>query len=889
MASERPVTVQTIYVKPSENADSPKFMFPLQKDQKPFQCGLCSVTFDINVELVTHVQEHALTQPFQCGYCKVSYNTNPQLIVHVRMHRLFVCVPFADKTGEVSTAGKNGLVAVVGRGPDHSKAACSPSESDSGAQLQPVTSVCVTESGTIPVTNTSQAVHTQQSQNTEAYVGDRGGSRGDSQDQPNMADATTQSRGDCHAVPDRVTEARTVAKKSAVSDVKVKLEDGLESEGDAVGTFLAAASNVRRESKSESASENRSTFISHQDSLESNPKPEDIPAQNAELVSESKLRNDSCVITIDPELKLEEECKSRDRYETRARKMDQDIRISQRYQGEKRVTVLQNPAGAISEGGIGDESYHCDICGAGFKAMRYMKDHERRVHRMYTRKKVRGRVGAAESEALLEEDPNSSVQKREQSPMKSFSVSDSAHSTGGQMTDASFRCSICGKTLKTKETLKRHSITHSSDRPFLCPDCPSRFKTKFYLSGHILSVHQDQRPFSCPHCPAEFKTKSHLSVHVRKHSSDRPFPCPICPSRFKAKRCMLDHVAMVHQGSRPLPCPYCPAGFNTKTHLTRHIRKQHGTLAASDGNEESTGYPLDASERTSRQPGTADVDSEVKDSTADVDSEVKDSLFKCSICGKALKTKKTLKRHSVTHSSDRPFPCPVCPSRFKVKSHLSDHVVMVHQDHRPFPCPHCPAQFKTKIALSGHVRRRHSSAAPHQDSDRNLKLILCHVCGRSCGSAAEMKRHLLTHSREKPFKCGVCGFAFLRKVSLETHMKKHSGEKPYTCEYCGQSFTFHNVFVYHRNRHLDTRPLHCDICQKGFNSHPGLYVHKLRHKGDRRYSCDQCEKKFYDSSGLKRHALTHTDHRPWSCPQCGKTFRARSTLKYHLKHFHQLK
>ena len=73
-------------------------MFPIQKDQKPFQCGLCSISFSINMQLVGHVQAHSLTKPFQCGYCKVSYDKNAELKLHVETHKLFICVPTAALT-----------------------------------------------------------------------------------------------------------------------------------------------------------------------------------------------------------------------------------------------------------------------------------------------------------------------------------------------------------------------------------------------------------------------------------------------------------------------------------------------------------------------------------------------------------------------------------------------------------------------------------------------------------------------------------------------------------------------------------------------------------------------------------------------------------------------
>jgi transcription elongation factor Elf1 len=69
------------------------------RKDKPFQCGLCSVTFELNPDLVIHVKKHALTKPFQCAICKVSYNSNPELTSHVRVHNIFIFVPVVEKNG----------------------------------------------------------------------------------------------------------------------------------------------------------------------------------------------------------------------------------------------------------------------------------------------------------------------------------------------------------------------------------------------------------------------------------------------------------------------------------------------------------------------------------------------------------------------------------------------------------------------------------------------------------------------------------------------------------------------------------------------------------------------------------------------------------------------
>ncbi|KAK7099418.1 hypothetical protein V1264_003560 [Littorina saxatilis] len=58
----------------------------MEKEQKPYQCGLCFVMFSSNVELYNHMGMHSLTKPYQCGYCKASYDSYQELTVHVQTH-----------------------------------------------------------------------------------------------------------------------------------------------------------------------------------------------------------------------------------------------------------------------------------------------------------------------------------------------------------------------------------------------------------------------------------------------------------------------------------------------------------------------------------------------------------------------------------------------------------------------------------------------------------------------------------------------------------------------------------------------------------------------------------------------------------------------------------
>ncbi|XP_060809185.1 zinc finger protein 383 isoform X16 [Amyelois transitella] len=223
-----------------------------------------------------------------------------------------------------------------------------------------------------------------------------------------------------------------------------------------------------------------------------------------------------------------------------------------------------------------------------------------------------------------------------------------------------WNCAICDAKFPTLRSLSRHTQSHFCK--YTCHSCGKSYFSSGSLQQHLKWSHIGDQKL-CVKCKRVFNTLDERRQHVSESPRCWPFACKFCYERFPSTTLRDAHKRQVHGAEqRTYPCAECKEVFSTRMKYRIHFKIAHT-----------------------------------------------DQYFECS-CGRKFDTQKNLEKHSVVHTKEKLFSCPVCTKAFSRQRNLVQHM-WIHSENKRFQCKECNKKFSQIGPYKAHMKVYHPDVA----------------------------------------------------------------------------------------------------------------------------------------------------------------------------------
>jgi len=345
-----------------------------------------------------------------------------------------------------------------------------------------------------------------------------------------------------------------------------------------------------------------------------------------------------------------------------------------------------------------------------------------------------------------------------------------------------FKCTICDKSLTSKQGLIGHTLSHTGEKPWVCEHCSQSFRDQSALSSHRKTHAQDFEGFKCEFCGKSYEYKKRMNEHIRAIHMNISTPSM---ERKRVRKRQLTVEKRKFLGLGPLEkkepgsgvvCLECGKWFQKSSKLKIHINTVHVEKGAFNPMDHAVPLPgsgfmcKNCSAKFKDKKG---VISHVRIVHFDLLMDIGDKDIASVFSGKISESKtvpQPEKDNSIDNllSSTDSLKCNLCEKTFKHKSYLKEHIIVLHamrDDYGVEPPPTALSMLQTKL----------QSQLIHEYRGEEVALALDFV--RGIDVEAEGLKHLLDQGEVFGLKKALegSGFAFGKK-EMEDVVKEETEE-----------------------------------------------------------------------------------------------------------------
>lgn len=401
----------------------------------------------------------------------------------------------------------------------------------------------------------------------------------------------------------------------------------------------------------------------------------------------------------------------------------------------------------------------------------------------------------------------------------------------------------------------------------------------------------------------------------RSGDASEPSPTKVNDDVYKMTFRMVNEK-LSPKNQRSFSCVYCSAGFTLKSNMERHIKRKHPEFARPTRSRNfiptlstpgvSKPFPSTLSDETrtalrvvlnSKVHRTTDMS---EGSSLVVHQEIKDDS----------KEAQDLSGRSSEDMSDAAESLADLASVSSVISTANSQVFQkyllsekhVAEEDEQETCHTETGKNDNTSSLGDSKEKKRSSYADSPNS------VSCPFCSRRFPWTSSLRRHILTHTGQKPYKCERCPIWFTTKSNCERHYARKHGsggdptsrcvpDRPFKCNVCPSSTfsTRGNLRKHYYLKHWPHRRTSdsTEYSPEQTNSDSAETMddstEKNTENGDCsevvRFHCPCCERMFSTVQELEEHIGT-TVNTPYQCHLCSAAHIKRQDCLEHLRKQH---